>query len=54
MPNKSPCMYCKERTTKCHSVCMKYLEFRKECKHENEERKKAVVDQSLNFRANKY
>ena len=54
MPNKSPCMYCKERTIKCHSVCMKYLEFRKECKHENEERKKVVVDQSLKFRANKY
>lgn len=54
MPNKSPCMYCKERTVECHSVCMKYLEFRKECKHENEERIKAVEDRKLKFRANKY
>ena len=54
MPNKSPCMYCKERTVKWHSECKKYSEFKAECKCENEERKKAVVDQSLKFRANKY
>lgn len=54
MPNKSPCMNCKERTIKCHSECKKYSEFKVVCKCENEERKKAVVDRSLNFRANKY
>lgn len=54
MPNKSPCMNCNERTIKCHSGCKKYSEFKAECKYENEERKKAVVDRSLKFRANKY
>jgi hypothetical protein len=47
-------MNCKERTIECHSVCKKYSEFKAECRYENEERKKAVVDQSLKFRANKY
>ena len=54
MPNKSPCMDCKERTIKCHSGCTKYSEFKLECEHENKERIKAIAERKLNFRANKY
>lgn len=25
----SPCRYCQDRYTKCHSECTKYIEFRK-------------------------
>ena len=54
MPNKSPCMNCKERNETCHSMCEKYKSFRIECEHENKERIKAISERKLNFRANKY
>lgn len=54
MPNKSPCMNCKERDETCHSKCEKYKSFRVLCEKENKERIKAVEDRKLKFRANKY
>ena len=40
---KSPCLGCGERKIKCHSVCEKYIAYKKECEIVAENRRKELM-----------
>ena len=42
---KSPCLYCSDRKLRCHSNCVKYLEWKKE----NEKRKNVAHEENEKF-----
>ena len=44
-----PCKDCKRRQIRCHTVCQMYSEFLKQNEIVKENRKKAIMQDSLDF-----